>query len=714
MAYTLTDGTGYIRILDANGKERNILKSHVADVIRTKNNTVAILINSEHRDGYGTDSFELAPTSGVSTVDLRNTIIGYLQGNTIVQDVNLIEVLGTATAVGSGVMNAGTQRIAVATDSPDVVVLEDMLKQLEALEGGFGTLIGKQSGGDFDTVWLSYAASDTIINCTNMPSAHAALLAEDIEKIVRIATADGARTEYIPGDGTDGTFIITVDPAGAPTYAITIADSGTTLTGDDFVVYTNIRKDATASAGGAGGGNNTYSTEQKDFTAVFASGTTILVTYLNSELLLNPLALNNFANGVLKLYDLDATEVKTIQLDKPGWTPSATGGTLDISACADTFTIAAGDTISLTVIGTDKTFEQSLNATRIFGGITDWIPDEMKYFSPYNFNAAWATDSTLTLSAIPVAVVSHKSVFGVRVTDSDGYITEYINGRAGYTFEYAGGTLTCKREGVAYDIFDTTDLEHNVLIIGDLRGYDASADSQKVLVQNPDYANYTSVELLIDESNLGIDGTYTAHAAPTLVFEDDSETYTPEDVAEGYTIYNVTDGTSGIIDVDSNPNGYSGDYVGDGGAGYDSNAAGADATCISHAALGANWDAGDVASIPECKRFEINMEGYRFMSIDVFMDSQDANNSCYCKIYASDDDTADLTDDTRWKDVSSDVFGAAQLSADGIGGGARTWYQGIFFIDASTIAERFMIKIVAENDDGTQDNEFEIRIKKGY
>ena len=32
------------------------------------------------------------------------------------------------------------------------------------------------------------------------------------------------------------------------------------------------------------------------------------------------------------------------------------------------------------------------------------------------------------------------------------------------------------------------------------------------------------------------------------------------------------------------------------------------------------------------------------MSIDVLLDSQDDNNSCYCKIYGTNDDNADDTD----------------------------------------------------------------------
>lgn len=243
-----------------------------------------------------------------------------------------------------------------------------------------------------------------------------------------------------------------------------------------------------------------------------------------------------------------------------------------------------------------------------------------------------------------------------------------------------------------------------VYLVGPDKAYDEDVDANLVFQTNPNYEHYTSVEHLINESNLGIDGTHDGGDASTD-FTDTGETYTAETVAEGYTIYNVTDGSDAIIDADS----LSG-LAGDGGAGNPT------ADDIEHAALANgtddDWDDADVASIPECKRFVIPSEGYNFMSVDVLLDSQDANNSCYCKIYATNDDTADDTDDTYWKDISQDVFGSVQLSADGIGGAARAVTQGIYFIDTATTVLKYMIKIIAECDNGTQNNEFDIRIKK--
>jgi hypothetical protein len=211
------------------------------------------------------------------------------------------------------------------------------------------------------------------------------------------------------------------------------------------------------------------------------------------------------------------------------------------------------------------------------------------------------------------------------------------------------------------------------------------------------------VQYLIQESNLGIDGVHDGGDA-SANFEDSGEVYTPKSVAEGYSIYNVTDGSDALVDEDSLYG-----HAGDGGCNTrDGN--------IAHAALangtGDEWDDDDVASIPEVKRFIINNDKCDYASIDVFLDSQDEHNSCYCKIYASNNKLANLNDDKHWKDISLDVFGAEQLSADGIGDAARTITQGIYFIDLSTVALKYMIKIVAECDNGTQNNEFEIRVKQ--
>lgn len=235
-----------------------------------------------------------------------------------------------------------------------------------------------------------------------------------------------------------------------------------------------------------------------------------------------------------------------------------------------------------------------------------------------------------------------------------------------------------------------------VTLVGPDKSYDRDLDITKTIDQS---SKDTDVEHIINESNLGITATSSGGDADTLT--DAGETFTAETVAEGYIAYQVSDTESALVNADTLYG-----HAGDGGA--VGGGASVETATLSGAAT---WDT-KIYVLPECKRFEIPAEGYKHISIDVLLDSQDANNSCYCKIYATNISTADTTDDIYWKDKSTEIFGVAQLSADGIGDAGRVVTQGIFFIDTTTVVLKYMIKIVAENDDGTLDNEFNIRIKK--
>jgi len=259
----------------------------------------------------------------------------------------------------------------------------------------------------------------------------------------------------------------------------------------------------------------------------------------------------------------------------------------------------------------------------------------------------------------------------------------------------------------SFDVLATGDEIHIQLFVDE-----RELDPATVFVENPDSQNYTSVEHIIDESDLGLDGTHDGGDGESL-FDDTSETYTPESVAEGFKIYNITDGSDAVIDADT----LSG-FAGDGGAGYDSGGSAADPSMISHAALANgtddDWDDDDVASIPECKRFVIPAEGYRNLTVHAFLDSQDEHNSCYMKLYGTLNPDADDTDDIYWEDMTNDTFGDSTITADGIGDGARAVTTAMGVVDRSnTPMLKYMIKIVAECDNDTPNNEFDVYIKKG-
>jgi hypothetical protein len=136
-------------------------------------------------------------------------------------------------------------------------------------------------------------------------------------------------------------------------------DTGAALAGTtgDYIPLTtdpngNLRV-ATGSGGAAGGGNNTYSTEQGDFTATPTNATFSIVLSVDS-IGGSAITAANFANGILKIVDVSLTpdEYKTVTLDKFTWT--AATKTLDITNCTGAFTLGTGDVVSLTLTGPDK------------------------------------------------------------------------------------------------------------------------------------------------------------------------------------------------------------------------------------------------------------------------------------------------------------------------------------------------------------------------
>lgn len=144
-------------------------------------------------------------------------------------------------------------------------------------------------------------------------------------------------------------------------------DSGAALAGTDgdYIPFTtdsngNIRV-TTGGGGSAGGGNNTYSTEQGDFTATATASTTNIVLSVDS---VGGVAIdeNHFANGILKVWDASSEEMIQITLDDFTWTAGTK--TLAVANCTGAFTFAAGDTVSLTIVGPDKMRDYSSDAQK--------------------------------------------------------------------------------------------------------------------------------------------------------------------------------------------------------------------------------------------------------------------------------------------------------------------------------------------------------------
>jgi hypothetical protein len=188
------------------------------------------------------------------------------------------------------------------------------------------------------------------------------------------ATTSSAVTSVIPGTGATNLgkaedAAHTTGDTGVMLLAVR-NDSGSALAGTtgDYIPLTtdangNLRI-ASGSGGSAGGGNNTYSTEQGDFTATVTDATFNIVLSVDS---LNGQSITtaNFANGILKIMDVSLTpdEFKTIQLDKFTWTSGTK--TIDITNCTGAFTLGTGDVVSLTLTGPDKMRDSATDAQRV-------------------------------------------------------------------------------------------------------------------------------------------------------------------------------------------------------------------------------------------------------------------------------------------------------------------------------------------------------------
>jgi len=287
------------------------------------------------------------------------------------------------------------------------------------------------------------------------------------------------------------------------------------------------------------------------------------------------------------------------------------------------------------------------------------------------------TDSTrnITITGLPFTLTTEQLAYIFNVTQ-DVLIHAPAEG-----INYAtvsGGVITYSSD---LDALATGDVLH-IQVWAPMLAYDEATDSQLNYVINPNYAHYTSVEHLISTSDLGITATADGTDADTL--NDANGAFDAENVAVGYEAYSEEeDATATVLSI-------------------------TDASNIETDAI-TDWT-GDTYWLPECQRYVIPAEGYNFLSVHVRISTDDATNVAYCKIYATLDEDADDTDDTYWVDISSDVFGAAQLSA------TNDTTEGLYFIDTPTTVLKYMVKIVAEVIDGggsaAAGNDFDVYIKK--
>ena len=283
--------------------------------------------------------------------------------------------------------------------------------------------------------------------------------------------------------------------------------------------------------------------------------------------------------------------------------------------------------------------------------------------------------TNITLTGLPFTLEDQHVVNGsIKKIDSTGVVSTVDSGN----ISVSGGVITLSEA----DDFVTGD-SVIVSVTGPDKAYDEALDANIVTVLNAEYAHYTSVEQLVNESDLGTTGTATGTDINTLA--DSGASWTAAAVAVGYEAYSEEEDVVATVNSITTT------------------------TAIETDSITTDWT-GDTYWLPECKRFVIPMEGYNHLTIHTRLTTGDVNNVGYLKIYGTLDSTADDTDDTYWIDLGTDILGAAQLSA------TNTTEEGLYFVDTNRVMLKYMIKIVAEVIDGgaaaATDNDFEVFIKK--
>jgi hypothetical protein len=314
---------------DANGNLRAIIASQIPGTGATNL-------------GKAEDAAHASGDTGVMSLAVRNdagTVLAGADGDyipfTTDASGNLRAIIASQIP-GTGATNLGkAEDAAHASGDTGVMSL--------AVRNDAGTVL---AGTDGDYIPITTDASGNLraiiasqvpgVGATNLGKAEDAAHASGDTGVMMLAVRNDAGTVLA---GTDGDYIpLTTDPNGS-------------------------LRVATGSGGSAGGGNNTYSTEQGDFTATVTNASNAIVLSVDS---IGGVALTtaNFANGILKVQDVSLTpdEWKTITLDKFTWTPGTK--TLDTAGCTGAFTFGTGDVVSLVITGSDKMRDATNDAMR--------------------------------------------------------------------------------------------------------------------------------------------------------------------------------------------------------------------------------------------------------------------------------------------------------------------------------------------------------------
>lgn len=264
----------------------------------------------------------------------------------------------------------------------------------------------------------------------------------------------------------------------------------------------------------------------------------------------------------------------------------------------------------------------------------------------------------ITITGLPFTLenihVANGSVKKIAVTTNDVSTLRLSN------IAVSGGVITLADE----DNFATGDVVV-VTLVGPDKAYDKTLDDNKVVVQNPQYGHYTSVETLVSEDDpVGTNLTADAGGSATSLL-DATGAFSVASTAVGFKAWSVTEGTSATISAILTTG---------------SLTTGAGVT---------DWST-DEYQLPLVKRYEINMEGYNYLALHYRMTCV-ANQIAYLQLFGTLDASATVDADTNWVDMSTALLGGASISQSGAG-----TTEGLKYVVSQIPMLKYMVKMVWE------------------
>jgi len=248
---------------------------------------------------------------------------------------------------------------------------------------------------------------------------------------------------------------------------------------------------------------------------------------------------------------------------------------------------------------------------------------------------------------------------------------------------------------LAPDNFLATDIAV-VTIVGVQKKYDAVLDADRVIVQNPDWTHTTVGVLLGSDDYLGALSHPCDNAIPSADFEystggllTSNISFTPQDGSiSGGNLVNIT-----------------GQMVGEATAITDTSIVAA----MSGAAV---WTSGDIASIPEVRRYIVPMDTYNYLSIQAKL-LANVGNELRLAIFGSNNPLASASSDDDWCNITP------RFDPNGTAYSFDATQVNLYLVLTNAVPitiENIMIRvdgyILTPND--APDNSFEIYIKKSY